>query len=504
MAATTRYAAAISALSVLSAVSGTPFPGYPSCIPTTTTVYTTITVPEGWKQSAVAAPVKSDTPKAAADPIKPEYTPDSSWSVPGVTWPTFSPENPNPNGPYYNPHNWIPEPITWPGRPTKGQERAPPKPSGRPLPVGGYDADKYDAPHWCLKGSNLKPGLSQQDTNGNSKWGLIDCPHLPPYVGADSGSVKPSASFTGSHSFSYGVSSKVGYSSSGPVGPTVTSSSGVPFPSHSFSGNGSKSEYPSSRISSSATTSSYISSITSSIFSDKCVADDTSAACGAMPDTGVTRHFDFDIAYGTHAPDGVTRNGILINGQFPGPLIEANWGDYIEVTVTNSLPLTSGNHGEPTSLHWHGLLQSETPFFDGVPSVQQCPIIPGKSLTYKFRADQFGTSWYHSHYSAQYAGGAFGPIVIHGPATACYDEDIGPITLSDLYHKDYFTMLTEVMNNTIPLSNNALINGKNNYPCSDTTLECTPNAGVSKFKFTPGKKYRLRLINTSSEVSYLF
>jgi FtsP/CotA-like multicopper oxidase with cupredoxin domain len=219
-----------------------------------------------------------------------------------------------------------------------------------------------------------------------------------------------------------------------------------------------------------------------------------------MPNTGVTRKYNFDVAYGTIAPDGVKRNGLLVNGQFPGPLIEANWGDWIEVTVTNSLPDSAGDDGEPTAMHWHGLLQQETPFFDGVPSVQQCPIAPGKSLTYRFRADQFGTSWYHSHYSAQYAGGAYGPIVIHGPATSCYDEDIGPVLLSDWYHKDYFTMLTSVMNNTIPLSNNALINGKMNYPCANTTLECTPNAGVSKFLFKPGKKYRLRLINTSAEV----
>jgi hypothetical protein len=40
---------------------------------------------------------------------------------------------------------------------------------------------------------------------------------------------------------------------------------------------------------------------------------------------------------------------------------------------------------------------------------------------------------YHSHYSAQYAGGASGPIVIYGPATACYDEDIGPVMLTDWF-----------------------------------------------------------------------
>jgi FtsP/CotA-like multicopper oxidase with cupredoxin domain len=38
-----------------------------------------------------------------------------------------------------------------------------------------------------------------------------------------------------------------------------------------------------------------------------------------------------------------------------------------------------------------------------------------------------------------------------------------------------------------------------NYPCANTTLECTPNAGISKFRFQSGRKYRLRLINTSGE-----
>jgi FtsP/CotA-like multicopper oxidase with cupredoxin domain len=100
-------------------------------------------------------------------------------------------------------------------------------------------------------------------------------------------------------------------------------------------------------------------------------------------------------------------------------------GDMIEVEVENQLD------NEGTAIHWHGLLQKETPWFDGVPSVQQCPIVPGKSLVYKFKADQYGTSWYHSHYSAQYAGGALGAMIIHGPKHGEYDEDLGPVILSD-------------------------------------------------------------------------
>ena len=49
------------------------------------------------------------------------------------------------------------------------------------------------------------------------------------------------------------------------------------------------------------------------------------------PYTGVTQYYDFHIAECTIAPDGVQLpNEICINGQFPGPLIEANYGDWIQ------------------------------------------------------------------------------------------------------------------------------------------------------------------------------
>ena len=89
-------------------------------------------------------------------------------------------------------------------------------------------------------------------------------------------------------------------------------------------------------------------------------------------------------------------------------MIEANWGDTIQVAVTNNID------NEGTSLHWHGILQKGTPWYDGVPSVQQCPIAPGKTFTYTFNAETYGTTWYHSHYSAQYADGLLGPLIIYG------------------------------------------------------------------------------------------
>lgn len=224
-----------------------------------------------------------------------------------------------------------------------------------------------------------------------------------------------------------------------------------------------------------------------------------------LPETGVTRHYDFTISVQDIAPDGVTRQGIVINGAYPGPTIEANWGDWIEVVVHNELPY------EGTSLHWHGLLQRETPWFDGIPSVGQCPIAPGSTFTYRFRADLYGSSWYHSHYSAQYADGCVGPMIIYGPNdNTQYDEDLGPILLSDWYHRDYFDILEQVMapaaeNLLPPVSQNNLINGKMNYPCANATgLQCVPNAGISKFFVESGKTYRLRLINTGAEAIQKF
>lgn len=88
------------------------------------------------------------------------------------------------------------------------------------------------------------------------------------------------------------------------------------------------------------------------------------------------------------------KEAILFDGIYPGPLLEACWGDEVVVTVVNQL----ANQG--TTIHWHGVRQLFTNDMDGVP-ITQCPIARGDSFTYRFRVTQYGTSWYHSHYSLQ-------------------------------------------------------------------------------------------------------
>ncbi|KAL8840748.1 MAG: hypothetical protein Q9170_001186 [Blastenia crenularia] len=219
------------------------------------------------------------------------------------------------------------------------------------------------------------------------------------------------------------------------------------------------------------------------------------------PNTGVIRSYDFTVARGTVAPDGFEKSSLLINGQYPGPLIEANWGDTIQVTVHNEI----ANPPEGTTMHWHGQRQHNTEAYDGVPSISMCPIAPGSTYTYSFQANPWGSSWYHSHYSSQMAEGLWGPMVIHGPNSANYDIDLGPVTLNDYFHTPYYDILEGVMGTDPsgfrPASDNNLINGKMNFDCSNSTTsnKCTNNAGVSKFQFTSGKTHLLRLINTGSQ-----
>jgi hypothetical protein len=122
--------------------------------------------------------------------------------------------------------------------------------------------------------------------------------------------------------------------------------------------------------------------------------------------TPQTREYVFNITRATGAPDGVPKQMILVNGQSPGPLIEANTGDRVRVTVHNQMA------GDSTSIHWHGIDQRESVWMDGVHGVTQCAIPPGESFTYEFElADQRGTFWYHAHVTVQYTDGLYGPLV---------------------------------------------------------------------------------------------
>src|SRR5262249_30089917 len=65
-----------------------------------------------------------------------------------------------------------------------------------------------------------------------------------------------------------------------------------------------------------------------------------------------TRYYTFNLTeIPNGAPDGVEVRMLLINGKFPGPVIEANEGDRLIVTINNFMTL-------PTAFHWHGQYQN--------------------------------------------------------------------------------------------------------------------------------------------------
>lgn len=48
-----------------------------------------------------------------------------------------------------------------------------------------------------------------------------------------------------------------------------------------------------------------------------------------FPDTKRTVSYVFNVTRKVLSPDGYQKRMIVVNGAFPGPLIEANWGDWI-------------------------------------------------------------------------------------------------------------------------------------------------------------------------------
>ncbi len=100
---------------------------------------------------------------------------------------------------------------------------------------------------------------------------------------------------------------------------------------------------------------------------------------------------------------GTPFRGIGINGSVPAPTLRMREGDEITIRVTNKLQVNS-------SLHWHGIILPEN--MDGVPGLSFAGIRPGETFVYKFKAQQNGTYWYHSHSGHQEQSGLYGALII--------------------------------------------------------------------------------------------
>lgn len=114
-------------------------------------------------------------------------------------------------------------------------------------------------------------------------------------------------------------------------------------------------------------------------------------------------NFDLVIDYQTVNFTGSQRRAITVNGSLPAPTLRWKQGDTVTINITNKLDVDS-------SLHWHGMILPTE--MDGVPGLSFDGIKPGETFTYRFKVQQSGTYWYHSHSGFQEQLGLFGGIII--------------------------------------------------------------------------------------------
>ncbi|KAI8022746.1 hypothetical protein LOK49_LG03G03860 [Camellia lanceoleosa] len=191
------------------------------------------------------------------------------------------------------------------------------------------------------------------------------------------------------------------------------------------------------------------------------------------------RFFTWNVTYGDIYPLGVRQQGILINGQFPGPDIYSVTNENLIINVFNSLP-------EPFLISWNGIQQRRNSYQDGVYGTN-CPIPPGKNFTYTLQVkDQIGSFFYFPSLSFHKAAGSFGGIrILSRPLIPVpFPDPAGDFTLliGD-WHKANHKTLSAILDrgHKLPFPNAILINGRG------------PNA--ASFTVEPGKTYRLRISN---------
>ncbi|PRX42688.1 FtsP/CotA-like multicopper oxidase with cupredoxin domain [Planifilum fimeticola] len=155
---------------------------------------------------------------------------------------------------------------------------------------------------------------------------------------------------------------------------------------------------------------------------------------------------------------GKTVEAWTFNGQVPGPELRARKGELVEVTLINE------DIDDGVTIHWHGVDVPNAE--DGVAGLTQDAVKPGERHTYRFRVEETGTHWYHSHQtsSIQVKKGLFGPLVLLPEE----EEPEKGLDLSLMYH---FFGNREVLND------------------SDT---------LRHRRVDPGTEVRLRLTNTDS------
>lgn len=200
------------------------------------------------------------------------------------------------------------------------------------------------------------------------------------------------------------------------------------------------------------------------------------------------KYFTWTVTYGTIYPMGVPQQGILINGQFPGPQLNVVTNDNVLINVFNYL-------NEPFLLSWNGIQQRRNSWQDGVLGTN-CPILPRSNFTYKFQVkDQIGTYFYFPSTALHKAAGGFGGLAIASRSVIPipYPTPSGEYTalIGDWYKINHAVLRRWLdSGKALGMPNGVHINGRGN--------------GLSTFKVDPGKTYRLRISNVGLSTSLNF
>ncbi|GLJ14868.1 hypothetical protein SUGI_0241900 [Cryptomeria japonica] len=201
------------------------------------------------------------------------------------------------------------------------------------------------------------------------------------------------------------------------------------------------------------------------------------------------RFFTWNVSYGTIWPLGVPQEGILINGQFPGPQIDSVTNDNLVINVFNNLR-------QPFLITWNGVQHRKNSWEDGVLGTN-CPIPPGKNFTYKFQVkDQIGSYYYFPSTLFHKAAGGFGGLTIASRPLipVPYPPPDGEYTLliGDWYKRNH-SELRRRLDKGIPLGipDGVQINGLG-------------GSSRPSFNVDGGKTYRLRISNVGLSTSLNF
>ncbi|MED6163214.1 hypothetical protein PIB30_077818, partial [Stylosanthes scabra] len=179
---------------------------------------------------------------------------------------------------------------------------------------------------------------------------------------------------------------------------------------------------------------------------------------------------------------------IGINGQFPGPILNATTNWNVVVNVKNDLD-------EPLLLTWNGVQQRKNSWQDGV-SGTNCPIPAGWNWTYQFQVkDQIGSFFYFPSLNFQRAAGGFGGVIINNreviPLPFGFPDGDITILLSDWYTRSHKDLRKDVENGVdLGVPDGVLINGFGPYRYDDTLVQSGISYQIINVEL--GKTYRFR------------